>query len=148
MFVDAIVMWQSKAEIGNAVIGATLNAIGSCKALPLSVLILLEATTFNYFRYLGMTWIFLKFGFVKFQNYFFFVFVEATKKYHSPTWRNVCARLGPKLASIDPKQLIDGDYLLCLHLFIIYKLKEQPDSGAKITFLQNIFKQLENYSTT
>lgn len=76
-----------------------------------------------------------------------FFLTESTKKYHSPTWRNVCERLGPKVPSIDPKQLIDGDYLLCLHIFIIYKLREQPDSGAKITLLQSIFKQLENYNT-
>lgn len=54
MFVDAIVIWQSKIEIGNAVISATINAIGSCKTFSLNLLILLEATTFNYFRYLGM----------------------------------------------------------------------------------------------
>lgn len=53
MFVDAIVIWQSKSDIGNVVIGATINAIGTCKTLSMNLLVLLEATTFNYFRHLG-----------------------------------------------------------------------------------------------
>lgn len=53
IFVDAIVIWQSKTDIGNAVIGATINAIGTCKILSMNMLVFLEATTFNYFRHLG-----------------------------------------------------------------------------------------------
>lgn len=53
ILVKAIIIWQSTCNIGNILLNTTLNAIGSCKVFSLSILMLLEATTYNYFKHLG-----------------------------------------------------------------------------------------------
>lgn len=44
--------------------------------------------------------------------------------------------------------MFDGEYLLCIYISMIYKLKELQESGERITYLQNIGKMLENYKST
>lgn len=54
IFVDAIAIWQSSSEIGNVIVSATLNALGSCKSFSNNMFMLMETTVFHYFRCLGI----------------------------------------------------------------------------------------------
>lgn len=125
IFVEAISSWQSTSGIGNTVLTSTLNALGACKSWTINILMLLESTIFYYFRYM-----------------------EATREQHNPTWSLVIERLGPTLPPFDLQQLFDNEYLLCVHIYAIYKLKHLVDSGEKITYLENIGKLLENFKST
>lgn len=51
------------------------------------------------------------------------------------------------LPPFELNRLIENNFLLCLHIYIVYKLNGLQNSGDKITFLQNIYKLLENYKT-
>lgn len=53
IFVEAIAIWQSSSEIGNVIVSATLNALGSCKSFSSNMFMLMETTVFHYFRFLG-----------------------------------------------------------------------------------------------
>lgn len=74
--------------------------------------------------------------------------MEATREQHNPKWSLVIERLGPTLPPFDLQQLFDNEYLLCVHIYAIYKLKHLVDSGEKITYLENIGKLLENFKST
>lgn len=54
-------------------------------------------------------------------------------------------RLGPTLPLFDLQLMFENEQLLCVHIYMIYKLKELPQSGDKITFLENVGKSLENF---
>lgn len=125
IFVEAIATWQSNSNVGNTIVSATLNAIGTCKSFSNNMFMLMESTVFNYFRYL-----------------------ESTNDNHRPSWTNVMKRLGPSLPTFDLQQMFEGEHLLCIYISIIYKLKELRESGERITYLQNIGKMLENYKST
>jgi hypothetical protein len=53
LFVEALIMWQSTCDIGNVLLLSILNAIENCKSKTQQILMLLEATLFNYFRHSG-----------------------------------------------------------------------------------------------
>lgn len=144
IFVEAIAIWQSNSEIGNVVISSTLNALGTCRTFSNNIFMLTEATVVNYFRQLGTLWQF-DWKWIVFQM--IFAFAESQKDY-TPLWRNVFERLGPNLPTFDLKQMFDGEHLLCIHISMIYKLKELHESGEKITYLQSIGKLLENYKSS
>lgn len=55
---EAMIVWQSNGQtVGSVIVASTLNAIGTCKTFSNNLLILLEATIFNYFRGQGLTWL-------------------------------------------------------------------------------------------
>lgn len=52
---EAMIVWQSNSStVGSMIVASTLNAIGSCKTFSINLLMLLEATVFNYFRGQGL----------------------------------------------------------------------------------------------
>lgn len=122
-FVRALISWQCSCDKGNILLASTLNAIGRCKTLTFNVFDLLESTISNYFRR------------------------TVEQEDHFPSWRDVMTRLGPRVTSLEVPQLIENNRLLCLHVHIITEVRKIQDSGDKITYLQTVFKQLENYRT-
>lgn len=77
-----------------------------------------------------------------------FYIVESNRDQHLPSWKNALERLGPNLNVFDAKQMFDGELLLCIHISMIYKLRELHESGEKIIYLQSIGKLLENCKST
>lgn len=148
MFVEALSIWQSSSEIGNILVSTSLNALGTCKTYTNNMFILMESTIFHYFRHLGAWNILAVVKIVNKNLKIHFICIESTKDYHTPSWCNVIERLGPMLPHFDLQQMLDGEHLLCIHIHMIYKLKEISGSGAKIAFLENVGKLLENFRST
>lgn len=67
---------------------------------------------------------------------------------HTPTWQNVFERLGRNLPVCETQNFVSGDHLLCLHVYIIHKLKALSQADEKITFLQIVYTSLEDYKST
>lgn len=147
IFVEAIAIWQANTDIGNVVVSATLNAIGTCKSFSNNIYMLLETTVYHYFRSLGRIH-FKQYAILVLNSIELLLFWAESKKEHSPSWANVVKRLGPMLPSFDLQQMFDGEHLLCIYISMVYKLKELQESGERITYLQNIGKMLENYKST
>lgn len=81
-------------------------------------------------------------------NFDVIICLESTKDYHNPTWLNLFERLGGSLPPYDLANLVQGDYLLCMHVYIIHKLKGLKEANNKIMFLQNVYTLLEEYKTS
>lgn len=127
MLIDALITWQVTCSPHDVTLSAILIALntGGAKGSSYNTCVLMESTLFAYLRQTDSA-------------------AEALKV---PNWINVLQRTA--LFAPDLQSLIQNNLLLCVHLYLVLRLKGVSDHGEKLMFLQSVaIYLLDKFKTT
>ncbi|XP_055381195.1 ectopic P granules protein 5 homolog isoform X2 [Condylostylus longicornis] len=117
--VDAITYWQSVSNPKSIALPLILNSFGLCKTFNYNMYLLLEETLYTYFK-------------------------SHNTDTKTQSWADIFKRLSHVINNFDYQILLQGQFFLVLHLFILYKIQNMNNPAEKITFLQDLSQILGN----
>lgn len=124
LFVNAVIRWQFVGSPQDISLLSLLCVVNTFKSFPHNICLLIEQTIFNYFKQ-----------------------TNSSDVLTTGDWRSIADRM-INFTSIDVAQLIQHELLLCLHVYLLQKLRLCKTNGDKIELLRAVFVHLMKYKTT
>lgn len=122
--VNAVIRWQLIGCPQDTSLLSLLCVLNTFKTFSFNVCILIEQTIFHYLKQ-----------------------TESSDALKIADWKSIADRM-VNFNAIDVPLFIQNDLLLCLHLFLLERLRLCTTSGDRIMLLQGVFVHLDKYKAT
>lgn len=119
--VNAVVRWQFIGCPQDITLLSLLCVLNTFKSFSFNVCLLIEQTIFNYLKQ-----------------------TESSDALKMADWKSLADRM-VNFTAIDVPLLIQNDLLLCLHLFLLERLRLCTTRGDRIMLLQGVFVHFDKY---
>lgn len=122
--VGAVIRWQFVGCPQDMSLLSLLCVLNTFKTFSFNVCLLIEQTIFNYLKQ-----------------------TDTSDALKIVDWKNIADRM-VNFTAIDVPLLIQNDLLLCLHLFLLERLRLCVTNGDRIMLLQGVFVHFDKYKAT
>ncbi|XP_063706197.1 ectopic P granules protein 5 homolog [Culicoides brevitarsis] len=122
--VNAVIRWMLSACPQDISLLSLLCVLNTFKTFSFNVCLLIEQTIFNYLKQ-----------------------TDSSDVLKLTTWKSVVTRM-VNFTAVDVPLLIQNDLLLCLHLFLLERLRICDSNGDRIMFLQSVFVHFDKFKAT
>lgn len=119
--VNAVIRWQLVGFPQDVMLLSLFCVLNTFKSFSFNVCLLIEQTIFNYLKQ-----------------------TDSSDVLKMANWKNVVDRM-VNFTAIDVPLLIQNDLLLCLHLFLLERLRVCGSDGERVMLLQGVFVHLDKF---
>uniref|UniRef100_A0A336MQE8 CSON004001 protein n=1 Tax=Culicoides sonorensis TaxID=179676 RepID=A0A336MQE8_CULSO len=121
---NAVVRWELTGCPQDVTLLSLFCVLNTFKTFTFNSCLLIEQTIFNFLKQ-----------------------AESSDALKMADWRKIVQRM-VNFTSVDVAQLIQNDLLLCIHLFMLERLRLCATNGDKIMLLQGVFVHFDKYKTS